>query len=185
MSQVDPEYLDRLQTALKPVEYAPQPIQQIPDDADYSQVTQEVNQTKQELARLRKENADNRNFIELQQDQVAEAAYPQLKTDKFFEQKVSEKKLIARVLGIPKTTLQIAKEVDAEIRKRDDQLTVQVAQSTRQQMIESQAAIAEPKSTSSGGRSAATDEGLKNRVRKGDVSATTELAKGLIADLEF
>ena len=185
INQVDPEYLEKLQTALRPQEYPNQPVQQLPEDADYSQVTQELNQLKLQAARSQQENARMRNLIELQQDKQAEEAFPDLKTDKVFQQQVAEKKLVARVLGQEKTTLEIAREVDNLLRKRDEQTAVKVVQATKQQMVEAQAAMAEPQSTTSNGRSAVEDETLRHGMRKGDMNATTEVAKGLIADLEF
>jgi hypothetical protein len=185
VSQVDPEYLERLRGATRNQEYAAPQVNQIAEDAEYSEVTRSLNWTQQQAAIANQKIAQLQNQLELQQDRQAEEAFPELKTDKVFQQIVAEKKLAARVLGHDRTTSEIAREVKSLLGRREEQLTAQVVQTTRQQDAETRAAIAEPRSTSSQGQSAANNEEVRHRVRKGDQDAQLDVARGLIADLEF
>jgi hypothetical protein len=182
---VDPEYLKSLHGAVSSQELPNQQIPQVTGDADYTQVTQGVNWANSQAAQARRETAQLRNQLELQQDREAERAYPELKTDKGFQQVVAEKKLAARVLGHDRTTLEIADEVAKLLGRREEQVKVQAAQDTKEQILQRQVISSEPKGQTSSGKSATTNEDLRKRVRKGDTEAETEMAKGLIADLEF
>ena len=183
---VDPAYLEKLQQANTPVEYSNQQVPQVSGDADYSQVTQGLNWTAAQAAEARRETAKLRQQLELQQDREAERAYPELKTDKGFQQIVAEKKLAARVLGHDRTTLEIADEVAKLLGKREAQVAAKTAEATKEQLIQRQAISSEPKGrTTSGKQSTESDEELRGRVRKGNPDAEAELAKKLIADLEF
>lgn len=185
VSSVDPAYLESLRGATSPQTYTPQPVPQVTGDADYTQVTQSVNYANSQAARANQELSRLRNQMELQQDREAERAYPQLKTDKVFQQIVSEKKLTARVLGHDRTTLEIADEVDRLFNKRDEQVVAQTAETTKKQMLERQVISSEPRGTTSGGESSTKSEERRMKVRKGDMDAQTEVAKDLIANLEF
>jgi hypothetical protein len=123
--------------------------------------------------------------LELQQDREAERAYPQLKTDKVFQQIVSEKKLAARVLGIDRTTSDIAEEVSKLLGQREEQIVAKTAQETKDQMLQRQAISSEPKGRTTGGQSGQSQEDLRQRVRRGDSGAEKEMAQSIIADLEF
>lgn len=181
---VDPEYLEKLRGAVAPQEpYAPQ-FNPVTDDADYSEVTQRLNWTQQQALNAQQQLARMQQQLELQQDRQAEEAFPELKSDKEFQQLVAEKKLAARVLGREATTLEIARSVKKLLSRREEQVAVQTAQDTKQRIIEKQAAIAEGKGQSITNLSQ-DDESLRMRVRQGDQSAQEEVAKRLIADLEF
>jgi len=182
---IDPEYLERLRGATSPQEFQSQESPDLTEDADYSEVTKRVNWAQDQATRARQENAQLRAQLELQQDRQAEESYPELKTDKQFQQIVAEKKLAARVLGHGRTTTEIAREVKNLLSRRDEQVAAQTAESTKQQMNERQAATAEARGQTSGGVSTSTNEELRQRVRKGDMEAQNEVAKGLIADLEI
>lgn len=185
LDTVDPEYLDRLKGATQPQTYQQQQVQQITGDADYEQVTQSINYANSAAARAQQQVAQLQQQIELQQDREAERAFPELKSDKAFQQIVAEKKLAARVLGHQRTTLEIAEEVSSLLGKREEQIAVQAAQKQKDQMIQAQAISSEPRGKTTGGRSLVQDDELRNRVRRGDSEATTEVARNLIADLEF
>lgn len=183
LEDVDPEYLNRLQSAVAPQEYTMPQVNPLNDDADYSEVTRSLNWTQQQALQSQQQIARLQNQLELQQDRMAEDAYPELKTDKVFQQLVAEKKLAARVLGKDVTTTEIARDVKRLLDRREEQVAVQAAQSAKQQVIEKQMATAEAKGQS--GAKQVVDEDLRYRVRKGDAEAQTEVARGLIADLEF
>jgi hypothetical protein len=185
LDEIDPEYIEKLRGATGPQNYQSPQVAPVTEDADYSDVTNRVNWTQNQVVQARQENAQLRQLLELQQDTQAEDAYPELKTDKQFQQIVAEKKLAARVLGHDRTTMQIAKEVRGLLTKRDEQTSVKAAEETKQQMIERQAATVEPKGKTSGGKSAIASEELRDKVRRGDSAAAEEMAKGLITDLEF
>lgn len=185
LDTVDPAYLERLRGAVTPQEYIAPQVPQVSEDADYSQVTRQVNWTQDQAIRANQQVAKLQQQIELQQDREAERAYPELKTDKVFQQIVAEKKLAARVLGHDRTTLEIADEVARLLNRRDEQVAVKTAEKTKAQILERQAISSEPRGQTSGGRSAATDEDTRMRVRRGDQQAVNEVAKNLIADLEF
>jgi hypothetical protein len=185
LEDVDPEYLNKLRGATTPQEPMYQQFTPVSDDADYSEVTNRLNFTQQQAIRANEQLARMQQQMELQQDRMAEDAYPELKTDKVFQQIVAEKKLAARVLGHDKTTMEIAREVSKLLSRREEQVAVQTAQATKQEMLDKQAATAEAKGQSSAARYALDDESLRNRVRKGDSDAQTQVAKRLIADLEF
>lgn len=182
---VDPEYIEKLRGAVGPQEVVPQRYEPVTGDTDYTVVTDRLNWTQQQALRANEQIARLQNQLELQQDRAAEEAFPELKTDKAFQQIVAEKKLAARVLGKDVTTTEIAREVSKLLSRREEQVVAQTAANTKQQIIEKQAATAEAKGQTSGGISSQDDESLRNRVRKGDMEAQTQVAKGLIADLEF
>jgi len=185
LESVDPEYLAKLKEATIPQSYKTPEPSYLPEDADYTQVTGTLNATQQEMMRLRQEVAEQRRQLELAQDKQAEEAYPSLKTDKVFQQMVAEKKLAARVLGQERTTLEIAREVNNLLSRREEQVAAKSAQEKEQEIAEKRQAIAEAKGVTSGGKSAVKDEKLRERVRKGDMEATTEVAKKLIANLDI
>lgn len=185
VADVDPEYLNMLRGAVGPQEYQQPQYTPVQDDADYTEVTSRLNWTQQQALQANHQIAKLQNQLELQQDRMAEEAYPELKTDKVFQQLVAEKKLAARVLGKDVTTSEIARGVKKLLDRREEQVAVQAAQSAKQEVIEKQAATAEARGQSSAGKPAEDDESLRIRVRKGDSDAQTQVAKGLIADLEF
>jgi len=182
---IDPSYLESLRGAT-----APQPVTTpyttpvLPEDAEYNQVTQNVNWANQQVANTNRQVARLQQ-LELQQDREAERAYPELKTDKVFQQIVAEKKLAARVLGHDRTTMEIADEVSRLLGRREEQISAKVAQQTKNQILQRQVISSEPKGQTTGGQSGQGSEDLRLRVRRGDSGAATEVAKNLIADLEF
>lgn len=185
VEQVDPEYLNTLRNFTGPQPVVTPKVEQLGDDADYSRVTQSVNWAQQQAAEARTQIQRLQNQLELQQDRQAEEAFPELKTDKAFQQLVAEKKLVARVTGREVTTMDIAREVKRLLDRREQQITVQTEQATKQRIIEKQAATAEAKGQTTGGQSAISNDALRDRVRRGDSSAEFEVSKGIIADLEF
>jgi hypothetical protein len=183
--RVDPEYLEKLRGATAPQEpYAPQ-FTPVNDDADYSEVTQRLNWTQQQAMSAQQQLARMQQQLELQQDRQAEEAFPELKSDKEFQQLVAEKKLAARVLGRDATTLEIARSVKKLLSRREEQVAVQTAQATKQHIIDKQAATAEGKGQASPGSQTTGDDELRQKVRMGNADAETEAARRLIADLEF
>lgn len=185
LDSTDPKYLESLRGAVGPQEYPQEQIPQVSGDADYTQVTQGVNYANAQALRARQETAQLRNQLELQQDREAERAYPQLKTDKVFQQIVAEKKLAARVLGHDRTTIEIAEEVERLLNKHEEQVVAKASEETKAQILERQAISSEPKGQTTGGQSSTSNEDLRMRVRKGDQKAQEEVAKNIIADLEF
>jgi hypothetical protein len=185
LDEVDPEYLERLRGATTSHSYPAQNVPDVTEETDYSQLTQSLNWTQRQAAQANQKLAELQNRLEEQQDREAEDAYPRLKTDKSFQQIVAEKKLAARVLGHNRTTKEIASEVERLLGQREQQAAVQSAEETEQRLAQKQAAIADARGTTSGGKTTVEDESLRVRVRKGDQEAASEVAKGLIADLEF
>lgn len=186
VSSVDPTYLESLRNATGPQQqYTPQQIPQVSGDAEYGQVTQGVNWAASQAAVANQKINKLQQQLELQQDREAERAFPELKTDKVFQQIVAEKKLAARVLGHDRTTFDIADEVRTLLGRREEQVVAKATQETKQRELQRQVISSEPKGQSSGGRSAVTDDDLRMRVRRGDSQAQTEVAKSIIADLEF
>lgn len=185
LETVDPSYLESLRAANQPASYQAPQVDPINGDADYTQVTQRVNWTQDQAVRANQQVARLQQQIELQQDREAERAYPELRTDKVFQQIVAEKKLAARVLGHDRTTLEIADEVNRLLARREEQVVAKTAQETKQQIGERQVISSEPRGRTSGGQSALSNDDLRRKVRKGDTEAQTEVARGLIADLEF
>lgn len=184
VSSIDPEYLNRLREMNTPQvpQFAAQPLA---EDADYTQVTQGLNLTNQAIQRQNQELANLKYQIELAQDKQAEEAFPELKSDKDFQQIVAEKKLASRMAGLNKTTIEIARETKRLLERRDQRVSVQSAEQTKQQIIEKQVATAEPTGNTSGGNSAVDNEAFRSRVRRGDTQALEELGKNIIAGLEF
>lgn len=182
---VDPAYLNKLRSATSNEPVFAQRANPVNPDSDYEQVTNSLNWTQQQAVHANNEIANLKNQLEKQQDREAEDAYPELKTDPVFQQIVAEKKLAARVLGHDITTREIAGQVKKLLSRRESQVVAQTEAQTQQRMVAKQAAMAEPKGTTTGGSSTASSEELRQRVRKGDMSAATEVAKGLISDLEF
>lgn len=185
LGSTDPKYLESLRGAVTPQEYPQEQVPQVSGDADYNQVIQGVNYANAQAARARQENAKLQNQLELQQDREAERVYPEFKTDKVFQQIVAEKKLVARVLGHDRTTIEIAEEVARLLNKREEQVAIKASEETKAQILERQAISSEPKGQTTGGRPSADSEDLRMRVRKGDQKAQEEVAKNIIADLEF
>lgn len=185
VAEVDPEYLNMLRGAVRPQEYNQPEFNPVSDDTDYSEVTNRLNWTQQQAVQANQQISRLQNQLETQQDRMAEEAYPELKTDKEFQQIVAEKKLAARVLGRDVTTMEIARDVKKLLSRRDEQISVQAAQDARREVAEKQVATAEARGQSSAGKPMEDDESLRMRVRKGDSDAQTQVAKGLIADLEF
>jgi hypothetical protein len=186
VSQVDPVYFESLRSATGPqAQYQPPQIQEVSGDAEYNQVIQGVNTANSQAARAMQELARLRTQYELQQDREAERAFPALKTDKAFQQIVSEKKLAARVLGHDRTTIEIAEEVERLFSRRDEQVAAKTVESTRKNDAQRQVISSEPRGQSTSGKQVAGSDELRSRVRRGDMGAQTEVAKNLIADLEF
>lgn len=184
IKEVDPEYIEKLQSAFSQPQNYPQP-QQVPEDAEYGQVTQGLNYAQQQAAQANQRISQLQAQLERQQDAQAEDAYPELRTNKVFQQLVAEKKLAARVLGNDRTTIEIAKEVKRLLDRTVEQTAVATEKAVKQQELEKRAAIAEGKGTSTSGKPKEDDESLKNRVRHGDMEAQSEVAKRIIGDLEF
>ncbi len=185
LDSTDPKYLESLRGAVGPQEYPQQTVPQVTQDADYTEVTRGVNFANAQAVQARRETAQLRNQLELQQDREAERAYPELKTDKVFQQIVAEKKLAARVLGHDRTTIEIAEEVSRLLGKREEQVVAKTAEETKEQILQRDVISKEPKGQTTSGRSPTDKEELKRRVHKGDAEAETEVAKDIIADLEF
>lgn len=185
LDEVDPTYLQNLRSMTGPQQVVAPQVSQLGEDADYSRVTQTVNLTQQQLAQLQAQNQRLQNQLELQQDRIAEEAFPELRADKVFQQLVAEKKLVARVTGRDVTTLDLAREVKKQLERREQQVVVQTQQATKQQILDKQAAVADAKGQTTGGQSTISKEELRTRVRRGDSSAEFETSKNLIADLEF
>lgn len=185
LDSADPAYLESLRGATSPQQYVQKQTPQVTGDAEYAQVTEGVNWASRQAAQANQEIANLRNQMELQQDREAERAYPELKADKVFQQIVAEKKLAARVLGHQRTTLEIADEVSRLLGRRDAQITAKTEEVTRQRIVERQALSSEPRGQTTSGRSYQSNEDLRQRVRRGDTAAETELARGLIADLDI
>jgi hypothetical protein len=185
VDSVDPQYLESLRSVTQPQSYTPPQVPQVNGDADYNQVTQSVNWANQQAANANTQLAQMRRQMELQQDREAERAYPELKQNREFQQIVAEKKLAARVLGHDRTTLEIADEVHRLLSRRDEQVAAKATQETKEQIAQRQAISSEPRGQTSGGQSSVRNEEQRMKVRRGDSQATQEMAKGLIADLEF
>lgn len=185
LNTVDPSYLASLHSAVAPQDFSQQQVTQVNGDADYTQVIAGVNTAAQTAAQAKQELSRLRQQLELQQDREAEREYPALKTDKGFQQLVAEKKLAARVLGHDRTTLEIAEEVDRLLTRREEQTIAKVTADTKEQILQRQAISSEPKGQTSGGRSTVSNEELRMRVRRGDAQAQQEVAKNLIANLDF
>lgn len=185
VSNVDPKYLENLHSAVSHQPDFTQNVPQVQGDAEYGQVTQGVNWAAQQSAIANQKINKLQNQIELQQDREAERAFPELKSNKVFQQIVAEKKLVARTLGIDRTTYEIAQEVEDLLGKHEEQVVVKATQDATNKVLQRQAISSEPRGTSSGGRSAITNDDLRMKVRKGDSQAQTEVAKSIIADLEF
>lgn len=179
---VDPEYLEKLRSATTPQNYPSQEVREVPEDAEYGQVTQGLNYAQQQAAQANQRINQLQAQLERQQDAQAMEAYPELKTDRVFQQIVAEKKLAARVLGNDRTTMEIAREVKNLLDRKEKQTEVATEEKVKQQQIEKQAAMAEAKGNATGGSPKDNDEALKMRVRRGDSAAQTEVAKRLIAD---
>ena len=185
-SGVDAEYLERLEqaTSNQPA-YSQQP-QQVTEDDELPRVTGAINQTQQQVFQTHKELINLKNQIRESEDREAEMLYPDLKTDKVFQQLVSEKRLASEVFGKHRRTAEICAEVNKLLSRRDDQVKAQTRQETEKQMLEKQRVTAETHSISSDGHSSATDEELRTRVRKGDQEAVTELVKKkLLGGMDF
>lgn len=185
IADVDPEYFEKLRGATQPQVYQGQQTPQVSADDDYSKVTQNLNWTSNQASQAVREVRNLQAQLELQQDREAERAYPEMKTNKVFQQIVAEKKLAARVLGHQKTTLEIADEVNRLFKQRDEEVTAKTTQQVKETILERHAISSEPRGQTTGGRSGVSNEELRMRVRKGDSAAQEEVAKGLIADLEF
>jgi hypothetical protein len=185
VSTVDPAYLETLRSAVSPLDSTPPQVPQVQGDAEYGQVTQNLNWAAQQAALSRQEVNKLRQQMELQQDREAERAFPELKSDKVFQQIVSEKKLAARMLGYDRTTYEIAQEVQDLLGKREEQVVAKATENATKQVLQRQAISSEPRGTTSGGRSTVTNDELRTKVRQGDSQAQTEVAKNIIADLEF
>lgn len=185
VESVDPAYLESLRNATRYQSTQPQQVPQVTGDAEYGQVTNGVNWAASQAA-IANQNINNlQRQLELQQDREAERAFPELKNDKVFQQIVAEKKLSARVLGHDRTTYEIAEEVRNLLGRREEQVAVKAAQDKEQQILQRQVISSEPKGQTSGGKSSVSNDELRMRVRRGDTQAQTEVAKGIIADLEF
>ena len=185
-SGVDAEYLERLEqaTTTQP-SYSQQP-QQVTEDDELPIVTGAINQTQQRVFQTHRELVNLRNQIRESEDREAEMLYPDLKTDKVFQQLVSEKRLASEVLGKHRRTAEICAEVSKILSRRDDQVKAQTRQETEQQLLEKQRATAEVRSTSTEGQSSSNDEELRRRVRKGDQEAATEVVKKkLLVGMDF
>jgi hypothetical protein len=185
IESVDPTYLERLKGAVAPQEYPQNQVPQVTGDAEYQQVTQGVNFANQQANRALQEASKLRNQLELQQDREAERAFPELKSDKVFQQIVAEKKLAARVLGHDRTTYEIAEEVSRLLGKRDEQVVARTAEETKDQMLQAKAISSEPKGQTTAGKPTGDNDELRMRVRHGDSKAEEEVAKRIIGDLEF
>lgn len=184
ISTVDPEYLEKLRGANAQQDYNPQ-YQELNDDVEYSQVTKAVNSAQAEAIRANQRIAKLQAQLELQQDRQAEEAFPELKSDKVFQQIVAEKKLAARVLGHDRTTLEIAREVHNLLKRKEEQVVAQTTQTVKQQQVESRQAIADARGVTTNGRSSVADEEMRVRLRKGDTQALEDTARRIIGNLEF
>lgn len=191
-SGVDAQYLETLRSATRP--QVPQydfstPVL-TPDD-DMDKFTSTINATHTETQQLRNELYSVRNELREREDREAEIAFPQLKSDADFQALVAEKKLAYEMLrrmnpGLPrKTTSDFATEANRLLGKRVQQATIQAEQQAEQRLIQKQQAIIEPQSSSTQGESSIKNDELRRKVRLGDQSAEVDMAKKLIADLDF
>lgn len=185
VSTIDPTYLESLRSATGYQPQMPQQVPQVTGDAEYGQVTSGVNWAASQAARANQQVQKLQQQLELQQDREAERAFPELKSDKVFQQIVAEKKLAARVLGHDRTTYEIADEVRSLLGRREEQVVAKTAQETTKQILQRQVISSEPRGQTTSGQSSQSSEDLRMRVRRGDSGAQTEVAKGIIADLEF
>lgn len=185
-SGADADYLNRLHQVTKPQpDYQPQP-QIVTENDELPRVTAAINQSQRATYQTRQELAQLRHQIRESEDREAEMLYPELKTDKAFQQLVAEKRLASEILGKHRRTAEICAEVDKVLSRRDEQVKVQTRQETEQQLMEKQRVTAEARTTSSIGKSSIADEELRLRARKGDIDAQTELVKkNLLAGMDF
>lgn len=182
---VDAEYLEQLKAVTRGQDVRIPLPQQITEDTDYGTAIQGINearqlsyQTRQELAQLRAERREA-------EDREAENAFPSLRTDKVFQSIVAEKRLAAEIMGRRRPTIEIAREVDAILNRRAQQIQAQASEEAGAREAAKHVATREPQTTTTQGVSSYHNEDARNRVRKGDRAAQVEMAKGLIADLDF
>lgn len=185
VSNIDPAYLESLHSATGFQPTQPQQVPQVSGDAEYGQVTQGVNWAASQAARANQQVANLQRQLELQQDREAERNFPELKTDKVFQQIVAEKKLAARVLGHDRTTYEIADEVRTLLGRREEQVVAKATQDIKEQILQRQVISSEPRGKTTGGQSGQASDDLRMRVRRGDTNAQIEVAKGILGDLEF
>jgi hypothetical protein len=185
-SGADAEYLDRLKQATSLQPYVSRQPQQVTENDELPKVTGAINTTQQQVFQTHQELINLKNQIRESEDREAEMLYPDLKTDKAFNQLVSEKRLASEVLGKHRRTAEICAEVSKLLSRRDDQVKAQTRQDTEKQLLEKQRATAEIKSTSSDGRSTADDEEQRMKIRRGDMEATQDMVKKkLMTGMDF
>lgn len=178
---VSDDYLQELNQMAGASPYAYQE-QQITPETDLTQVSTSLNQA-QKMALEASQRVRN---LEIQlEEQEMFAQYPHAKEDKLFQQLVAEKKLVSRFMGKERRYSDIAREVDAIIRKDRDQAAEQARQSEKQMQVEKMAATTQTPSYSSNGNTGDDRETLRMRARRGDQSAQVELTKRLLGDISF
>lgn len=184
-SGVDADYLRSLEEVTQGQQYQPN-IQQVTPDSEVDQIYGAVNSASREAAQARLELQQLRNQMREQEDRLAEAEYPELKTDPAFQQLVAEKRLASEVVGKPRPTREIAREVKKLLSRRDEQVAEQARVETENRTLARQQATTEAKTETTGGSSSTTDEELRFRMRKGDRAASEQVIKDkLLADLDF
>lgn len=182
---VDAEYLEQLKNVTRGQDVKGPNPQAITEDTEYGTAIQGINearqlayQTRQELAQLKRERLEA-------EDREAENAYPGLKSDQLFQQMVAEKRLASEVMGRHRPTIEIAREVDKILSRRGQQVQAQATEEAERRQAEKQTATAQPQTSTSQGNSGYDSDSVRKGVRKGDRTAQTEMAKGIIADLDF
>jgi hypothetical protein len=191
-SGVDAQYLETLRSATRrqvPQYDFSQPVLTSEDDMD--KFTSTINATHTETQQLRSELHSMRNEIAEREDREAEMAFPHLKSDADFQALVAEKKLAYEMLrrmnpGLPrKSTSDLAAEADRLLGRKIQQVSAVADQKAEQRLAQKQMATVEPQGTTTGGTSSAAVDEVRRRVRSGDRSAEEDMAKSLIADLDF
>lgn len=185
-SGVDAEYLEMLRQANQPFTPQPSQPQQVNEDAEYNQVTSAVNNAQQVSTQAMQRIQQLESRLEQQQDKSARDKYPDLFRNPEFEAEVAEKKLVARVMGIDRSTTEIADQVAKRFKRSIEQAKVEATQQAQHREAQKTQAVVQPQTTTSSGVSSQdTKDELRERARRGDRQAQETLAKDIIADLDF